>query len=164
MVKRVLVALMSGLLLVSIGAVAFAAEEAQPKKVVVLPVELKDPMIAQTLALYPVFGPLATARYVGTNRLSIKVDPEIAARATRDALINVGTLLGGLLLTLESPLLGSLVFVLGPFIENYFFSFYYVEKAIEFNKKQYERFQWAPPTSSYNKKDEIKVTLLQIKF
>jgi len=167
MAKKVLVSLVAGMLLVSVSMAAFGAPEESNKvtKSVVLPIELKDPITAQTLALYPFYGPPAAAKYVGTTRLSIEVDPKIVARGRRDALINIATFFGGILIAGTSPTLGSFIAIYGPFLENYFlFSRYYVEKAIEFNKKQYERFEWTPPISSHSKKDKIKIALLETEF
>ena len=136
-------------------------------KSVVLPVEFKEPLTAQSLALTPIFGPLNAATYVGTNRLQEKPDPKIMSKAYTHALINLGTIaLGGVLFTsgasAGSPLmtlLGMFTMYWGPTIENVFFSSYYAKKAVEFNRKQYERFNWITPEFSYDKEKDIKIAL-----
>lgn len=71
-----------------------AAPAARPSMVVALSLDLKDPYTAYSLGLIP-FGSTIAARYVGTRRLSWRIDDELNGAATRQALMDWGLLVGG---------------------------------------------------------------------
>ena len=148
--KKALLTFLVGVLVISIAGIAFAVDkEDKVKRSVVLPVEIKEPFLAEQLALTPIVGPLNAAKYVGTTRLRGEVDPGIASQARIHSLINLVTYIAGAYLALSNPkntasvASGAFIFLFGASIENhFFFAPYYVDKAIEFNKRQYERFNW----------------------
>lgn len=73
---------------------ASPAAPARPAAIVTMPLDLKDPYTAYSLGLIP-FGSTFAARYVGTRRLSWRVDDELNGAATRQALMDWGLLVGG---------------------------------------------------------------------
>lgn len=69
-------------------------KSAGPVAVVALPLDLKDPYTAYTLGMLP-FASSVAARYVGTSRLSWRIDDELSGAATRQTLMDWGLLVGG---------------------------------------------------------------------
>ena len=67
---------------------------AGPAPVVTLPLDLKDPYTAYSMGLFP-FASTVAARYVGTTRLSWRIDDELGGAATRQTLMDWGLLVGG---------------------------------------------------------------------
>lgn len=126
-----------------------APGSAGPIAVVALPLDLKDPYTAYSLGMIP-FGSTIAARYVGTRRLSWRIDDELNGAATRQALLDWGLLVGGAaILGISSAMpygaqgqgafIGAAAIVAIPVTHWLLYAPYWGEQAVVFNRAELSR-------------------------
>lgn len=122
---------------------------------ITLVVNEKEPAMAYSLALFPVFGPSASANYVSQSPLDWKVDEELGKKALRQTLLNLGTIAAGVFLDISRsdsdfgfvPLFTQIAF-LASTIHNQSFGNEMAEVAVNYNKDLHIKFNWTYPQIS----------------
>ena len=181
MKKTILIVLAISTFALLLSQTIFAEMSNKAVKVVALQVKTKDPFIAYNLAIIPVFGPIAACNYLASSPITWKENiPEIKSRATTYTILNVVTIIAGVYcmtasyeektattpyyVGYDSPpddeinipkfMIGLLLIEFVPIIENRFFGAYCAKWTVNYNKKLYKQFNYAPPPTSLNLQEE----------
>ncbi len=122
---------------------------ARPLTVVAMPLDLKDPYTAYSLGMIP-FASTVAARYVGTRRLSWRIDDDLNGAATRQVIMDWGLLVGGaavLGLSASMPygtqgqgaFVGAAAILAIPVSHWLLYAPYWGEQAVSFNRAELTR-------------------------
>ena len=130
-------------------------DKIQLERSITLQVKEKDPRIAYSNAVLPIFGPTASANYVRSTPV---INPyrqsnnDLMNRATRQGFYNVGEIGAGLLLdyaTRNNKTMQKIPFTfVGYFIaiwHNHYFGKDMADRAVEYNKELHKKFEWKYP-------------------